>query len=152
MAELKIKAANYEKAVEANKELSERLGIIETERKAQRVDNLVQAQIDANKLNPNKEGAVEAARVLAENQEEAFTKMFAEMEPYAPAESVTRGTGTSDGSNRGKIIAEAVKEHKVLNERPGAAGLRSYVDVVCQEEGVSVLTDDEFTNLEGGKS
>lgn len=133
------------------KALEEQLSVAEAEKKAKRVEALVQGVIDDNKLLPNNDKALASARALAAKDEKGFLTLFASIEPYAKVGSQTAGTDTDAPDARGRVIKKACAEYD--NDPKVAVGCqkRFWVDSNLDGEGFAELSDAEVATLEGGK-
>lgn len=138
LASLKVKAARHD-------ELDKRVAELEGERKAARVKFLVGEQIEAGKLNPQDEKAMDSARKLAAHDETMFANLFANIRPIVECgQAVTPGSDTK----RGLLISEAGKEYDA--ETAGCAK-EFYVAAALEDEGLAALTEAETTKLKGGE-
>ena len=150
-ATMAAKAAGYDALKDQLAEAHKRLEVIDGERKAQRIDNLIEKAIADNRINPNDEQLIAASRKLAERDETAFAEFVGSMPVYAPGESVTRGDQPVK-NKREQIIAGALKDYeKEPAEMRAGGSTRSYVNVVLAEENEPRLTDAEAETLKGAK-
>ena len=145
-AELTLKTASYEKLAEQVKTLRAELDAGEKAKATSRIDGLIKAAVDDNRI-PNDPKAIEAARKLAETNEESFGLFVASLEPYAPSVSVVKGTVSLIG-DRAKCIAEARREY-AANPKVAMGGQeRFYIAACLQETGLPDLLEAEAKALE----
>lgn len=149
-ATLKAKAASYDSLKGAHEDLQKRMAVIEGEKKALRIDSLIEEAISANKINPNDQDHIAACRALAEKDEEAFATLVGSMPVYAPSESVTRSSADTPADKRGKLIAAAASEYDKDPEQAMGASKESWINAALDQERESDLTAAELETLKGG--
>jgi len=144
-ATMAAKAAGYDA-------LKDQLAEADGERKAQRIDNLIQKAIADNRINPNDEQLIAASRKLAERDETAFAEFVGSMPVYAPGEAVTRAASEKPVDRRQRLIAAAAKEYDENPEIALGAEKRFYIAAALSEEGEAALTSAEVEALKGAKT
>lgn len=142
---LRVKAARLE-------DVSERLKVLEDERKASRVNELVEAEIARGAINPNNANLVAGARGLAEADEARFKAVFAAMDPIVePGRQVSPTASDkkeSQKTDRAKLIAAAMEEFDTTGVAASGAKKRHYVDVKLEDAGEPDLNKAEIEQLE----
>ena len=151
-ATMAAKAAGYDALKDQLAEAHKRLEVIDGERKAQRIDNLIQKAIADNRINPNDEQLIAASRKLAERDETAFAEFVGSMPVYAPGEAVTRAASEKPVDRRQRLIAAAAKEYDENPEIALGAEKRFYIAAALSEEGEAALTSAEVEALKGAKT
>lgn len=144
MAALRVKAAKLD-------EVSDRLKVLEDERHASRVDQLVEAEIVRGTILPANTKMVAAARDLADKDEARFKTVFAAMDPVVePGRVVGPAAGdpkVSGKTDRAKLIAASAERFNKDDEQRFGAKLQYYVAGDLEDAGESDLTDGEIEQL-----
>lgn len=143
MTKLKVKAAIADKLQERvnvlEKDAAERLAA----EKEKTAIKLVAEQVAANRLNPNDESALKAARAMAESNPEGFTELFGSMTPYAP-NAPTKGSDVPRGDSRTKELKAAMAEYST-DDTPRRMGFTrpQWMKAHCRQLGIDLPTEDE---------
>jgi phage I-like protein len=139
-------AAQVKVMAGAIKSMSTELAQIKSERQQTAVDRMIEEQVEANKINPNDESQMHAAKLLAESDEELFKATYDSIPAYVEPGTLTGGTVTATKGAREKLIAEAVSEWK-SNEFNQGGPLDGYVNIVLDEHEQANLSKEEAAKL-----
>lgn len=105
------------------------------------VDTFLAEQIDANRINPNDEKAVAAARAYAEKDLDGAKAFFASMESYAPSKPTSSAPPVASSGRKAKIAA-ASREWKEGGMNVSCP-VEYYVDEALRESGEELMSDAE---------
>lgn len=135
------------KAMSASmKSMTAELAAIKTERNDKAVETMIAEQVAANKINPNDESQMHAARLLAEDNPDIFKATYGSLPAYVEPGELTAHSGSAPTGGRAKVIAAAVSEWKG-NEFNQGGPLQGYVKVVLDEHGMADLNKVESEKL-----
>ena len=139
---LRVKAERLDE-VEAS------LKVLMNERKAGRVDALVEAEITRGVILPDNTKMIAAARNLANADEAMFAATYAAMDPICPPGKVVAGASSDpkkpEKTDRAKLIAASMEEFEKTGVAKSGAKLRHYVDAWLEGADEPDLTKAELT-------
>lgn len=140
VASLTVKAGMYDKLAKQVEELT-------SERDNKRVAALIEAQVDAGKINPNDEKQMAASMNLAQSDPEQFNLIYGTMPAIVEPGSVTKGNSPGAKTQREKLIKAALSDFEKDSEFHQCT-LKSYVNCAMDEVDQPHLSKAELENAE----
>ncbi len=135
------------KAMSASmRSMTAELAAIKTERQGKAVETMIAEQVAANKINPNDEPQMHAARLLAEDNPDIFKATYESLPAYVEPGELTAHSASAPSGGRAKVIAEATTEWKG-NAFNQAGPIDGYVNVVLDEFSMANLSKAEAEKL-----
>ncbi len=119
---------------------------IKTERQDKAVETMIAEQIAANKINPNDESQMHAARLLAEDNPDIFKATYGSLPAYVEPGEMTTHSGSAPTGGRAKVITEAIREWNGNTFNQGAP-IDGYVNVALDEFQMANLSKAESEKL-----
>lgn len=124
-------------------DIEARVKVLQDERKAGRVDELVSAELKRGTIGPGNDKLIQAARNLAQTDESHFRLVFGAMDPIHHVPS----SGGRPRSNRAKIIAASAAEFDRDNVAACGASKPFYIDADLAAAGEPTITNVEIQKL-----
>jgi len=129
--------------------LSERLATIEGERKAERVEAAIKANIEANKINPRDDEQMTACREMAEADVDKFVKFMAAQPPLIPSgRVVSPNDKVNGGDTRENVILASAREYDDLGKAyKRLTSKKAWINDTLREKSLALMTDEDAGKL-----
>lgn len=143
-AKLRAEAAAF-------RSINKRLKLVEAEQQEDRVEKLIDAQIDAGKILPDDEDLIAASRDMFESDEKGAIAFFDAMAPVCEPGSVTSNLApvSKSGGRQGVILAASQEFADQANIKHTCESTRPrWINQSLRDAGQPLLTADEIKKLE----